>query len=386
MGFSLVTARIAGIFVGIGLVLIVAAFLVDAWSVDDTRMVAEIRPAQCQRVTLVDQRDGWHVTGAEDIVIDRASGRVFVSAYDRRSTEALVRKKKTERLPQGGIYPVSLADLQAAAKRPDRTLPVVSLVRPQDVTGGLHPHGLDYDPESDEIVYINRQHVRRNTAWQRHAVIERVGASGAIVMGRNTPVPASANDVAVSPESLILSFDHGAEGIGASLEDAFALRKSGILDLATGTTLFNKARFANGVDAIAHGKIAFAATRDQSVFVLQPQLTDHDAAKVVQRIRLPGGPDNLSDGLDGTLLAALHPSLLRMGAHRKLALGRAPSRIVRIDPATGDLALVFEDQHGTLFQAATVAVEDEKTLVLGSVTDQGVLVCDKHANADMRRS
>ena len=64
-----------------------------------------------------------------------------------------------------------------------------------------------------------------------------------------------------------------------------------------------------------------------------------------------------------------------MALHRRLGIGRAPSRIIKANPQTGAVEILFDDPDGALFSAATVAVEWAGALIAGSVTDEGLLVC-----------
>ncbi|MEL6506167.1 MAG: hypothetical protein AAFR29_00910 [Pseudomonadota bacterium] len=371
----------------LGIVFVLAAFFLHAWRVKPVDQTPIYRAAtQCVRVGLQDADSGWAVRGAEDIAIDRKGGRLFISAYDRRHVEAHLarrsRHRSEGRLPAGGLYPVTLADLRQALRSSAKPiLTVQSLVRPDDLTGGLHPHGIDYDVMRNEIAFINRRYERGPNGWERDVVLERVGGNGAIVMGEAQKLPQAANDIAIVPSDVVVSVDHGGTGVGAVLEDIFGLRRSGIQALSTTKPLLQGIGFANGVngrlgfeeaprDSQLTDQIVVAATRDKSVYLI-----DRNGQRTA-RVRVPGGPDNLSVATDGSILAAVHPSLLRMGAHRKLGLGRAPSRVVRITPGENDVELLFEDPAGKHFQAATIAISADGLLILGSVTDRGLMVCE----------
>ena len=154
-------------------------------------------------------------------------------------------------------------------------------------------------------------------------------------------------------------------------EDVFGFARSGIAS-AGGAPLFEAAKFANGIAELRNGDIALADTKSSSIVVLTKAGDGFDEER---RVTTPGGPDNLTIAEDGRVIAALHPSLIWIGAHRKLGFGNAPSRVVKVDPDSGDVELLFDNVVGHRFSAATVAVEDDKTLVLGSVTEPGVLVC-----------
>ena len=115
-----------------------------------------------------------------------------------------------------------------------------------------------------------------------------------------------------------------------------------------------------------------AATREKSLIVFEERSGGVDE---VSRIAVPGGPDNLSATKDGKIIAAAHPSLWRLGLNRKMGVGKAPSRIIKADIQSGDVEVLFNDPSGQTFSAATVAVETENGLVVGSVTDEGLLIC-----------
>lgn len=318
----------------------------------------------CRRVALIDMATGEAVRGAEDIALDAENGRLFISAYDRRAVEKAARKK-SEALPQGGLYAVTLAGLfDPQTER----LQVSSLADPKDFAGGLHPHGLSYDAANHELVFINRTYLRDGRKWKMTPHLQRVGANGEVYVGKPEAAHCAANDVASGGEGTITSFDHGSCGAGAGLENVFGLKRSGVA--RNGETLFDKARFANGLAHAPDGDLVVAATRENALIVLGGEGFSESA-----RIAVPGGPDNITIAYDGGIVAAAHPSLFSLMLNRKFGARAAPSRIVKADAATGAVEILFDDPSGRLFSAATVAVETEAGLVAGSVTDEGLLVC-----------
>ena len=148
------------------------------------------------------------------------------------------------------------------------------------------------------------------------------------------------------------------------------LRRSGLSD-EKGAALFDGASYANGLARLDDGSIAMAATRERALLVLEGP----GELKEGRRIALPGGPDNLTMSGD-KIVAAVHPSTMRLAAALKLGIGKAPSRVVKVDPANGFVDLLFDDPSGKTFAGATVAVERDGALILGSATDEGLLVCN----------
>lgn len=353
---------------------------------------------QCRATPLVDVATGERVIGAEDLAVDRRSGRLFVSAYDRRSVERAVRRSAFL-LPEGGLYSVPIAALAAEEGRLVAAEPLVSR---HDAPGGLRPHGLDFDPVTNEIAFINRGYQKINGRWRRSARIERVRVEpsarpsklkaqlngealrrraarhewaheidASILTSRAVEAPCAANDVLSIDGASLVSFDHANCGWRAFAEDALGLARSGV-SAERGAPLFDDVSFANGVARAITGELALAATREKALVLLDD---GPDGLAESRRVDLPGGPDNVTVSADGGMVAAVHPSLPWMGAHRHLGLPRAPSRIVKVSPETLDVSLLFEDLRGDHFPGATVAVETDGMLILGSATAEGLFVC-----------
>jgi hypothetical protein len=329
---------------------------------------AEYQASSCRRIALVDTAAGAAVVGAEDLALDIARGQLIVSAYDRRAVERAAGQRAFS-LPEGGLYRVAWTDLLDE----DGTAQAHPLIQRGRVAGGLRPHGFVFDSRASEIAFVNRGYQKIDGRWRMTARIERVGIDGTLAAERPLDAPCAANDVVAGVDGLAVSFDHADCGWRAALEDALKLKQSGLAHIE-GAPLFTSAAFANGAATLPSGDIALAATRENALLVLERNAHGYDEAR---RIALPGGPDNVTANLDGSVVAAVHPAFLRLALHRRLGIGSAPSRVVKADPATGAVTTLFDDPGGGLFSAATAAVEHEGALVLGSATDAGLLVCTR---------
>lgn len=321
----------------------------------------------CRRVALIDQASGEPVRGAEDFAVDRRRGLLYVAAYDRRAVERAAARKAMS-VPQGGVYVASLAALFDPMTD---EVGVASMLRPQDVAGGLRPHGISFDADAGEVAFINRAYNRLNGGWAMTPRVERAGVDGAVFVGAARPAPCSANNLLDEDGATLVSFDRGECGWRAVFEDMFRLKDSGVAG-GDGEVLFAGAAFANGLARTRDGDLVLAATRENALLVMQsaPQGLTETA-----RIALPGGPDNLTVADDGGVVAAVHPSMFRIFLDRRHGIGRAPSRIVKADPDSGSVEILFDDPGGRVFAAATVAAEIGGHLIAGSVTDSGLLVC-----------
>ena len=323
---------------------------------------------ECRRVTLVDSESGKAIVGAEDLAYDAAMRRVLISAYDRRETERQASARALD-IEQGGIYAAPIDVLKGGAS----SVTLSSIVARDNVAGGLRPHGLSFDAARREITFVNRSYQKIGRKWRMTPRIERAGADGAVFVGDGGNPRCSANDVVNMGDQTFVSFDHASCGLRGGMEDLFASRDSGI-DGLDGAGLFDGAGHANGVVATADDRLALAATRDKALLVLG---ADGDRFRIDKSISLPGGPDNLTKATGGAIIAAVYPSLMAIGAQRKLGLGRSGSRIVRVDIETGAVTLLFNDPDATLFSAASAAIEEEGVLIIGSALDRGIVVCQR---------
>lgn len=323
---------------------------------------------ECRRVAIIDAATGVSIVGAEDLAYDATGERVFISAYDRRQVEGEVSKNAFE-ISQGGLYAAPVLALAGDGA----SFTLASIVARESIAGGLRPHGIDFDPDTREITFINRSYQRINGKWAMAAHIERADADGAVYVSNSGAARCSANDLVTFGDQTLVSFDHAHCGWRGGVEDIIGAPDSGI-DTSGGADVFDGARHANGVTVTVGNQLALAATRDQALFILD---SNGDGANLVRKIPLPGAPDNLTTTKDGAVVAALHPSLLAIGLQRRLGLGRSGSRIVRVDPETGATTLLFEDPAAKLYSAATVALEIGDMLVIGSVADRGLVVCKR---------
>jgi len=315
----------------------------------------------CRRIDLLDKATGAAIVGAEDMAIDREKGRLLISAYDRRAAERAA--KRGRRPPDGGLYAVAVEKLFDA----NQSLSVTPMMDTAEFDNGLRPHGIAVS--DGEIAFINRAYVKDGARWRLEPTLARVRPDGE---KEENPVHCAANDVAYADGEIVHTRDHGAcGGYGRFLETVFARKKSGAYGM-DGKAVIDGVAFANGV-AVADAGLAVAATREKALHMRASE-SPHARATV----SLPDAPDNLSMD-EGAIVVALHPDLFRLALNRKLGVGKAGSRIARVDLQTQEIEILFDDRSGDQFSAATVGVITARGLVAGSVTDAGVLVCEKDA-------
>jgi len=320
---------------------------------------------QCQRILLIDDASGAPIFGAEDLALDRAGRRLFVSAYDRRAVERAI-SANDEVVPAGGIYAIDLDDFAADPK----SLAIESFVLSTAISGGLRPHGISYDEPNGIVSLINRSISRVHGRWQMTPQLIEIDSMGKVLRSENA-LHCSANDLASDLGRIYITLDHGGCGWRAGVEDLFGSKKARVVDFE-GAALLSGIGYANGIASTRAGELAVAATRDKSIYLVT---TRDDGRQDVKAIRLGESPDNLTVSNDRKIIAAVHPSLIRLGLQRRLGLGRSPSRIVELDIDNGDQRILLDDPHAERVSAATVAILTHDMLIIGSVIESGLLIC-----------
>lgn len=363
----------------------------------------------CRRLELIDRFGLEPLRGAEDLVIDRQAGRIYVSAFDRFALEDALKTTNTAaretpssdpRLPRGGIYAIDLADLPQAG---DQETEEPARLTVREVTGAFlgdrdfRPHGLDLydDPLGNRLLAaVVHRYVRdaRDRRWIRESgvALYAITPTGLKRLSQNFhPRLCQANDVAiVGPRTLLVTRDHGACNGWAAVEDVLALKRSNVMRLSLDEDgLLDHAPvpvtggigFANGIVIDREDRrVIVAATREQALLVYDlDHLVSGSSGRPIGRLALEGGPDNLAMDGDGEVLAAVHPSLLRMGFYRRRWLGvsRAPAKVVAVDLKEAHHRPLYHDRGGRNFPAVTIAARNNDHIVMGSVGAAGLQIC-----------
>jgi hypothetical protein len=364
-----------------------AAFCAGATEAKEGALTGAVDAAQCQRVALRDGETGEPVVGAEDMIVDREAGQVYISAFDRWALEDALDDSAT-RLPQGGIYAVPADTL--------RRRPADLLLR--RLAGGgkgdFHPHGLALHrgAATARLFAVNHAHERDPSGdWRRRTGIAvfDVTEDGLAARGfRPHPRLCQANNLtALSGRDLLVTRDHGACGrAGRWIENVLGLDRAEVVLVRLEDTadvrvapLLSDLSFANGIAIAPDGAtLAVAETRADSVsFYDLPRLLSGESGALRRRVQLPGSPDNLAWTPHGRVLAAVHPSLMDLGFARLRWFGyrRAGSHVTEIAPVSGETRSLLRDAAGTHLNTATSAVLLGDTVVASGVLDNALLAC-----------
>ena len=127
--------------------------------------------------------------------------------------------------------------------------------------------------------------------------------------------------------------------------------------------------YANGI-AQTSKALYLAETRADRLTLLN--LSEQTKTEKLGEISLPGGPDNLTSD-ETTIIAALHPNLIRYAAFRAGWGPRVKSRFSIIS-AGNDIKTY--DLSADLLSGATVALRARNHIYLGAAFDKGIAACE----------
>jgi arylesterase / paraoxonase len=311
--------------------------------------------------------------GAEDIVLDRAGGTMFIASDDRRAQAAGASKR-------GGVYILPIRGAEAISQRLDLTA---------GIPAAFHPHGISrFVNEAGKATIMVVNHPKGFNNYDGTTVeIYDQGADNALTHRRTVAVQGLTriNDiVATGPDSFYATSESDIPtGSGAALWSIIADNdRSGAVwffDDTTGKKLDTGIGFANSLALTADGKTLYASgTTSRAIYIY-----DRDPATNAIKRRTAAfvgtGADNLDVDPDGTLWVGTHPKLLSFIQHATNARKGAPSQVIILEPdATGlkgKVDQVYLKDQNDGFSAVSVAVRDGDTMVLGSVFEQGIRVC-----------
>ncbi len=310
--------------------------------------------------------------GAEDMVMDRAKGLVYLSSYDRRVAS---------RGPvAGAIYRFSLQD------------PVGTLT---DITPStlerFAPHGLSLytAPDGAQTLFVVNHAMSWNEStdlFGRGQVVEVLTlVPGEAAQHRKTVSDLaffSLNDVeAVDESRFYVTNDHGSQpGFARLLEDYALLGRASVVyfDGAAATTVADGLTYANGLRLSPDGGMLYVAETTGRALSLFSVERATGALKLSSRIPFELGLDNIDIDVTGTLWVTGHPKLFDFLAHAADPARLSPSQVVTVRLPPGDAPEIqtrFLDK-GALLSGSSIALADQGKLMIGSVFESDFLVCD----------
>lgn len=307
---------------------------------------------------LVDQCDTVPVApGTEDVTIDHATHVAIISAADRRW-------RGDKAAPTNAIYAMDVESPHTVW----RISPEMNDFVPHGISLWLGPNGekrlFVVDHRSDgEFVDI--------FSVGDHEMLTHLDSISFDAM-------TSPNDVlAVGPRQFYVTNDRRFKsGIMSLIEAYLALPLSSVAyyDGATGRVIKKSLVYANGINWSPDHSTVYVSEllkRRIAVFKRDPET---GALTAIKRIKVKTAPDNIEVARDGALWVAGHSKIFDFLKYAKNAAAIAPSHILRVNPRSGENKDLLIDTTGVINASSVGAVWD-KTLIVGSVFDDHVVVC-----------
>jgi arylesterase/paraoxonase len=303
---------------------------------------------------------------AEDILVDRERGLAYLSLLDRKG---LVEGRDDV---QGTV---AVVDLNARPLAAETAL----LSKPEH----FRPHGLSLhiDDAGQRYLFALNHPVNRGSEPEMVELFVEA-RPGRFEHQRTWSDPAflSPNDlVAVGPAQFYVANDKAEGGLGTVLQQlGVGASPLTYVDDARVEVVLDNIASGGGINASADGRYLFVAeTSAQRLRVLERDPMT-GAVSEVSRIPVTSSPDNVDVDGDGDLWVGAHANTLKLIQH--FAAGEpAPSQVMRVSlhdngGANGREDIYLDD--GRQFSASSVGVNYGNLLLVGSITERRVLVCE----------
>lgn len=348
-------------FVKISVILFVLLMIaVGGWGLKIYRDAGEFKDINPE--TPKDCRFIGGVLGSEDITVDRRSGTAFISSHDFRVVNI------GGQIPRGAVLAYNL-------NAPDPKL--VDLTA--DFKPEFRPHGLGLYTAPDGKVSLFVVNHRSDGQfieifdYLNGKLIHRQSISSALMTSPNDVIP-------VGPDQFYVTNDHGAaSALGRFLEDFLEIPKAYVLyyNGKDFQTVAEGLSYANGINISPDGRLIYVAeTIGRQVDVYSRDQVS-GRLTLLDTLDLGTGVDNIDVDPDGNLWIGAHPKLLTFYRYSKDQSLRSPSQVLKVTIMPGKGFLVVDEylSDGGLLSGASVGVPYEDRLLIGSVFDDGFLIC-----------
>jgi arylesterase/paraoxonase len=300
------------------------------------------------------------------------------STEDVRLDERGVAYLSTQDRDNQGRGTIMLVDLNAAAPRPRAALAESSELYPLGLSLYTSPEGvrrlfvIDRRPDGNHRVAIHEQ-----TVTGAFALVESV-PGGSFLSSPNAIV-------AVGPRQFYVVNDFGSRSPYARLLELFFSRPRAYLTYFDGhgkRIVADRLRVGVGLTASPDGKHLYVSEfRAKRIRVFERDAASGDL-QPRETLALQAAPDNLHFDSEGRLLIAVHPKLLTLVRAIRNPERRAPTQILRFDPRAPESSRVTEvfADDGARLSAGSVAVAHGRRMLIGSLADRKLLLCEAGGN------
>lgn len=294
------------------------------------------------------------LTGSEDVVLDAATGRVFISSQDFRHLDS----------SPGDIF---LYDPSTGA---------VPLRLPRTGPAVFHPHGMALfrDASGATLFVVNHP---TPTSGQVERFEVRDGPSLVHLESVTLPFPSLNEVAAVGPRQFYVTIDAGTKGgtVGRVAETFLRLPLAGVgyFDGRDARWVVEGLRYANGL--AVDGDLVFVSETTGRALHSYRRSADGALTRLASASDA-SGLDNLSFDETGDVWVGAHPNMLAFLSHAKDPANRSPSQVLRarVDRSTGALTLVDAAMDdGVLVSGSSVAQPIANgRIVIGSVFEHAL--------------
>jgi arylesterase/paraoxonase len=345
----------------LSVLLVLVAFFVLRWvtAAGVFSSVTPVTPRLCKAIP--------GLPGPEDFEVDAAHDAIIVSSTNRRAPKGAPDS-------HDGLYLVKLSD------------PGAPPVRLEGAPKDFHPHGISLyrAPNGDEtLMAVNH----RKDGGQAVEIFTLTYDNGQAKLAARSSIGGglliSPNDLtAVGPDRFYVSNDHVTKtALGRFAEDYLVWPHADVLYF-NGSNFripVQRMAFPNGVYVTPDGThLYITVTNERRLLALSREPFFGNLTEIGS-LSLPMRPDNISADAQGRLIIAGHPSLIRVNQFRADPSKPSPSEVVRVNLDKTGLPIsydtIFADDGGLIGASSSAAVVG-KQLLIGSVLDNKLLICD----------
>lgn len=318
------------------------------WVYDSLHCMGLFRTVSNQFAGTTRRIEASGLTGVEDISVDQVSGVAYLSATDRRA-------QQLGKAPNGAIFRYDLRDPGAVPQRISSE------------SESFAPHGLSLwrTPTGELELYVI-DHGQGKHRVLRYRV---VGSQLALLQTYESALLVSPNDLAVvGPGRFYVTNDHYfVQQPWRTLEDYLRLPISQVVffDQAQARVVQSGLAYANGVAWHALGKELFVAALGSNEIRAYQTAAD-GSLRERERFAANAAVDNIEIGSDGFLWIGAHPKPLQFVGHAKTPANLSPSQVLRMNPRTGAVAVVYQNT-GKEISGSSVGAQWNDRLLIGSV-------------------
>ncbi|KAK5719097.1 hypothetical protein LTR15_007620 [Elasticomyces elasticus] len=342
------------------------------------------------------------VRNCEDVYMDDVEGFAILSCDPGRDKWNTVMGAFIDPIapPETGLYLVNYAS-------DDYVEPIrLKMIDFEPGPGNFHPLGIEFEPGSKILYVVN--HADSGTRIERFRLLKDVGQ--AKWLGSITdPLLTTPNSIAaLGPSALLVSNDHyftqRNNPILATLETYLSLPLASLVrvdvdvtrkGIPPKVTVLAYQSFANGVALLNSTTVAVASSSGTVVYIYNSPsgfANGTEDMSVVETIRLPFLPDNLSVDRNGVLLISGHPHAPSLEARVKAGAACAnpdatqqecptsPSWIAEWTAEGGLKNLFIGSDFGTT--TTTVRDVDRGMGIAVGLYDRGILTWSETAPAE----